>query len=259
MQGTWDSPTIPVTADVDVSGLGQGIHQLYVRALDAAGNWGQASLTDLMALPDLIFADSFETGDTSRWSATVQSGGNVRVVNAAAMGLDGGTWGMRVVLSGTARGFVVDRTPSAEGSYHARFYFHPNGTVTGNVAAGRPIFVGANPSGNGVFWVEYRRRRADLPMNVRGVALSGGTVLATGWYGISNAPHSIEIAWSSGPSATFDLYVDGALRRQLTGLNTSAYRIETVRLGPPAGSAYPAPGVEFFDAFVSRRFTVIGP
>jgi len=264
MQGTFGSPTAALTAQVDVSGLGLGIYTLYVRAMDGAGNWSPEVSVDLSVVPDdLIFADSFETGDTSRWGSTVQSGGNLTVVNAAAMGLDGGVWGMRVALSGTARGFVIDRSPTAEPSYHARFYFHPNGTLTGSgLLTGRPIFAGVDTGGANVFWVEYRRLGSggsNLPTRVRGVALSGGTTLTTDWYTITNAPHAIEIAWSSGPATTFELYVDGILRRQLTGLNTSGYAIETVRLGVPLGAAYPSPGVMFFDAFVSRRNTIIGP
>ena len=89
--------------------------------------------------------------------------------------------------------------------------------------------------------------------------MSAGTMENSNWFEITNSAHAIEIAWNAGPSSTFELYVDGVLVGQLTGLNTSGYTIETVRLGPSQGLISASAGTQYFDAFVSSRFSIIGP
>ena len=58
-------------------------------------------------------------------------------------------------------------------------------------------------------------------------------------------------------SANFN--IDAALAQTLSGQNTSAYLLKEVRLGPSAGLPSSASGSEYFDAFASTRWTVIGP
>ena len=168
----------------------------------------------------------------------------------------GSTLGMQATISGNTPSYVQDTTPANETSYHARFYFNPNGTLTGT--SQHDILVGRNAGGTVIFRVQYRRTAAGLYQIRAGAARSGGTTY-TSWYSVGNAAHSIEIAWQSASSASFSLYVDGALRQTLAGLNTSAYRLETVRLGPASGLSASMSGSEYYDAFVSTRNTYIGP
>ena len=168
----------------------------------------------------------------------------------------GSTLGMQAVISGNTPSYVQDDTPANETSYRARFYFNPNGTSTGGTQ--HDILVGRNAGGAVIFRVQYRRTGAGLYQIRAGTVRSGGTTY-TAWYSVDNAAHSVEIAWQSASSATFSLYVDGTLRQTLTGLNTSAYRLETVRLGPSSGLNASALGTEYYDEFVSTRNTYIGP
>jgi hypothetical protein len=85
-------------------------------------------------------------------------------------------------------------------------------------------------------------------------------VATTDWFVINNnAANAVEIAWEAGPAASFSLYVHGGLQQTLAGLDTSAYTIESILLGPSAGLINQAAGTQYYDAFVSRRYTVIGP
>ncbi|KPV49240.1 hypothetical protein SE17_33760, partial [Kouleothrix aurantiaca] len=93
---------------------------------------------------------------------------------------------------------------------------------------------------------------------VRAVVQRSGGTTSTSWYTITNAAHPVEIAWQSASSAAFSLYVDGALKQTLSSLNTSAYTLDSVRLGPSSISSKSS-GTEYFDAFVSTRTTLIGP
>jgi hypothetical protein len=162
--------------------------------------------------------------------------------------------GMQAQVNSTSGIYVADTTPNNETSYHARFYFHPNGAGTGS--GQHDIFVGRNNSGTTIFRVQYRLSGGSAQIRVQ-VARSGGSTNGS-WYTISNASHPIEIAWQSASSASFSLYIDGALKQALSGLNTSAYLLDAVRLGPSSISSSSS-GTEYFDAFVSTRGAYIGP
>jgi len=109
-----------------------------------------------------------------------------------------------------------------------------------------------------IFRVQYRRTSGGL-YQIRGAVLRSGGTTYTGWYTITNAAHAIEIVWQSASTASFGLYIDGSLKQTLSGLNTNAYRLDSVRLGPSAGLASGMSGTEYYDAFVSSRNSYIGP
>jgi hypothetical protein len=171
-------------------------------------------------------------------------------------------FGMQAALSGATGLYVQDDTPAAESSYHARFYFNPNGVLPNGASNSGfiTIFSGLNASNSTVFQVQFRRLIAGGgTYQIRlGISRAGGTTF-TSTYNISNAAHAIEIAWQSAASASASLYIDGALQQTLTGLNTSAFTLESVRLGPSAGLVAASTGTMYFDVFDSTRTTYIGP
>jgi subtilisin family serine protease len=201
---------------------------------------------------DLIFADGFESGSTAAWSSV--SGPGAVLVNSSAA-FAPGLYGMAARVSGGASGYGVDDSPTAETSYHARFYFHPNNVTIGS--ATEVVFNGLNARGQVVFQVQFHRTNAGA-YQVRGLVSSGRKASTTSWVTITNAYHPIEIAWQSASSASFSLYVDGALKQTLTGLNTSAYLVDTAWLGPSSGLSGIS-GTQYFDNFSSTRLTYIGP
>jgi hypothetical protein len=80
----------------------------------------------------------------------------------------------------------------------------------------------------------------------------------TAWVAITDAPTSIEIAWRAAKLGTATLLVNGS-PTTLSGIDTSAYAIGVVWLGPSAGLARGMSGRVVFDRFVSDRTTPIGP
>ena len=64
---------------------------------------------------------------------------------------------------------------------------------------------------------------------------------------------------ASGPSASASLYINGALAQTLTNLNTDAYKLNAVLLGPSSGLNAAWTGTLYFDDFSSTRTTYIGP
>lgn len=256
----FNSPTESLTANIDfiARGWAPGNHTVYVRAMDAAGNWSSTASTVVnVVLPNNIFADSFQSGTTSAWSSV--TGANISVNSGAS--LNGSpAFGMRAGLAGTALGYVTDLTPLADSSFHGRFYFNPNGALpnNNNSANGVTIFSGLNSANTAIFQVQFRRQNNGTYQVRLAVLRSGGTS-TTNWYAISNASHSIEIAWQSGSSTSASFYTDGVLRQTLTGLNTNANKLESVRLGPSVGTVAGASGAMYFDAYMSTRNTVVGP
>jgi hypothetical protein len=156
---------------------------------------------------------------------------------------------------GTAPGYVSDTSPTVEAYYHARFYFNPHGANPGSGQV--TIFSGLNASNATLFQVQLRKSGSNYQL--RGAVLNKGTTTYTNWFTISNnAAHAVEIAWSSATSSFFQFYTDGALKQTLSNLNTAAYSVETVRLGPSAGLTGTTSGSLYFDSFVSTRSLLLG-
>jgi hypothetical protein len=206
--------------------------------------------------PNNVFADGFESGNFAAWSAT---GGNAARISVTSGVAQAGTYKMQAQIASGTSGYVQDNTPTADTTYHARFYFNPNGYTTGN--GGNPtavtIFNGLNSANATIFQVQYRRSTGTGYQVRLSVIRAGGTT-NTNWYTINNnAWNAIEIDWSSAASATIRFYTGGTLRQTLTGLNTSANLLDTIRLGPQG--ATPNTGTVLLDSFASTRRTLIGP
>ncbi len=257
--GLFDEQTESAYANIPlatVNSLSEGLHTIYVHGQDSSGNWGAVSSATFTILPQLIFSDGFEAGDFSAWSASTG------IVSVSAAAARTGLFGMQASLAGAAFGYVTDDTPMLEPSYKARFYFNPNGALpVNNNTNGVTIFAGLDGVNATAFQAQFRRQnQGGGTYQVRLSVARAGGVSNSAWYTISNAWHSIEISWASNTAATVNLYVDGVLRQSLAGLNTNAYKIASVRLGPSAGAlGNSASGVMYFDDFVSRRTQYIGP
>lgn len=209
-------------------------------------------------MKDIIFMDGFETGDLSAWSSASTDGGRLNVSTNAAMD---GAWGMQGLINRTTPIYVSDLTPAAESSYHARFYFSPNGV---SIRSGKThnIFVGLSTSGTELFALQLQSSSGNY--QVRGVfRLNNGKTKTTNWYTISNASHPIELFWLAASSTkssdgSFSLWIDGILKETRSGISNGTYRLEEVRLGPQSLVSGIA-GTEYFDEFKSTRLDYIGP
>jgi hypothetical protein len=101
---------------------------------------------------DVIFSDGFESGDLNQWSSAVTDGGRLSVSPQAALV---GTQGMQALVNSTQPIYVLDTSPSAEATYHARFYFTPNSI---SVPKNKPhdVFIGRNSTGKAIFKLQLR-------------------------------------------------------------------------------------------------------
>jgi hypothetical protein len=214
---------------------------------------------------DLIFEDDFESGDLARWSLHADGGGDLSVTPAAAMAST--TRGMQATVNDTGSLFVEDISPSGEKRYRARFYLDPNGFDPGETAGHfrTRLFVLFDDA------VPGTRRAAAVVLKRQGGAYSlilrcrrdDNSQASSTPFPISAGPHWIEIDWQAATTASshdgaFSLGVDGPGGSALGAVQNAASTIGAVRLGTlnvKAGAA----GTVFFDEFVSKRKTAIGP
>ena len=213
--------------------------------------------------PDLIFADGFESGDTSRWSLTASDSGDLVVTGPAA--LDGTAFGLQGLVDDTAGIFVLDESPQNEGRYRARFYFDPNDFDPGEALLRfrtRILLVFEDAPARRLAGIVLRRIGGNYSLMGR-ARLDDNSQTNTPFFPIANGPHFVEIDWqrSSGPSADdgrFELFIDGASMSVLTGLDNSISSVDSVRLGALSVKAG-ASGTVYWDEFESRRLNGIGP
>ena len=205
------------------------------------------------AASDLIFADEFESGSLSAWTASSTNGGNLRVSPDAALS---GGFGMQATFTNTTTMLVRDESPSAEPRYRARFYFNPNSI---SMASGNNITLlqGLDASNQIVFSIQFNRSNTAYQLRARAYDSQLVTFTNTPYVNISNAKHYVEVDWSNDGHLTF--WIDGTQQGSLTGINNSTYTIEKVRLGAPTLSITSTSGTFYIDAFESRRQTYIGP
>lgn len=207
---------------------------------------------------DVIFADGFESGNLSAWSAAATDAGDLSVSPSAALV---GSQGLRAVINNTTAIYVTDDTPNAEARYRLRFYFDPNSITMSNGNA-HYIFYGYTGTSTDVLRVEFRRSSGIYQINAA-LRNDKSTWTSTSWFTISDAPHSLELDWRASTAAganngSLTFWIDGIQQANLTGVDNDTRRIDRVRLGAVSGLDSGTAGTYFFDAFESRRQTYIG-
>jgi len=208
---------------------------------------------------DPIFADGFESGSLSAWSASLTDGGNLSVSIAAALT---GANGLQALINDNNSIYVTDETPNAETRYRARFYFDPNSITMSNNNA-HYLFYGYSGTSTVVTRVEFRR--SSNAYQLRASLVNDSTTWTnTNWFTITDVQHFVELDWRA--SSTVDannggltFWIDGTQQSNLTGIDNDTRRIDRSRLGAVAGIDTGTRGIEYFDAFESRRTSYIGP
>jgi hypothetical protein len=210
-----------------------------------------------------IFRDGFESGDLSTWSASATNGGLLQAHSTAAMSST--TFGLLGMVESTAGLYVQDDSPDDEGRYRARFYFDTNGFDPGEAQNRRRIRLllafEEEPLGR-LIAIVLRRLDGFYSVTAR-VRLDDLSRYNTPFVAIADGPHVVEFDWkrASGPDAndgSFELWIDGTSVDATTTLDNSVSAVDFVRLGALSVKAG-ANGTLFWDEFVSRRSTYIGP
>lgn len=233
---------------------------LLYRALFA--NIAGTAATDAALLTvnsDLIFADDFNSCDDYAWS-----GGSY---NAAALsfGEAGGrnsSCGMAVSILNGGASYVMDPTPNAESQFHARFYFNSNVLKMANNDL-VTIYETYNTSGVATAVVQIRYSAKSFQLR-SGIMRDNQKWSYTNWSTITKAWHSVEFSWiasstSNVAAGSLTFYIDGVQKDALTAIDNDQQQIDQVALGIVRGMDNATLGTCYFDDYVSRQITYIGP
>ena len=208
-----------------------------------------ATFTPSATLPGsgLIFANGFESGDLSSWTASVTNNGNLSVSSSAALS---GSYGLRSTFTNTTGMYARDDSPNAETRYRARFSFHPNSITMAN---GDYVYLlqGFSTSKTNILMVQFYRNAAGYQLRVRAYDSILANWVNTPYVVISDAAHTVDVDWGNDGHLTF--WVDGVQQSSLTGINNSSYTMDSVRLGAPYISASGMSGSFYLDDFEARR------
>ncbi|MCB8984106.1 MAG: S8 family serine peptidase [Ardenticatenaceae bacterium] len=207
---------------------------------------------------DVIFNDSLETGDFSRWTAVVDRDGDLSVSDTAAMA---GTKGLSALIDDRRGMYLRDDSPQNETRYRVGFRFDPNGV---SMAGGNMhrLLAGVNGTVE-VFNLDIRFRSGAYQLRA-GLRTDVGTYAYTAWYALADAPHTIELDWQAASAAgandgSLSLWLDQVFKETKGGIDNDTHRIEEVRLGPQSGIDSGTAGTELFDDFVSQHSNPIWP
>ncbi len=208
---------------------------------------------------DVIFADGFESGSLSAWSAAVTDNGDLNVNSLAALV---GSQGLRAVINNTTSIYVTDDTPNAEARYRVRFYFDPNSIAMSNGNA-HYIFYGYTGTSTDVLRIEFRRSSGSYQI-AAALRNDKSSWSSSNWFTISDVTHVLELDWRAATAAganngNLTFWIDSVQMASLTGVDNDTRRIDRVRLGAISGLDSGTLGTYYFDAFESRRQTYIGP
>jgi YD repeat-containing protein len=207
---------------------------------------------------DALFADNFESGNFSAWSASATGGGDLSVSTQAALS---GTYGMKAVINDNNAVYVTDWKPFEKTHYRARFYFDPN-TITMSNGNAHYLLYALNRSDVVVARVEVARNSSVY--QVRAAVVNDSTTWSSiAWTTISDAPHKLEFDWkaATAPGANnggITFWVDGVQKGTFTNIDNDTRKVDYVQFGAVAGIDTGTRGTEYFDAFVSRRVSYIG-
>ncbi len=125
------------------------------------------------------------------------------------------------------------------------------------------IFYGYSGTSKIILRLQFRYYNAKYQIKA-GLLSDGSTWTSSSWLAITDAPHAIEFDWraATGVGANnggLTLWIDGAQRANLTGIDNDTLRFDQLRLGAVVGVDTGTRGTYYFDAFDSRRQSYIGP
>jgi hypothetical protein len=201
------------------------------------------------ALLGLSMNAQAQTCVVDNWSTPV----GLTNADAGTQGADNrryaGPCGLRT--PGGVAAYVTDETPSAEGSYIARFYAYLDDAGTD------PVIIYEATDGTDFrvrVWYNADDTGAASPGDVTlQVADNGADTNFLTFTGVGSGWHSIEFVWEAAASADIRFSVNGAADATFgTALDTSGFQIADASLGNVNGGAT---GTMDFDDFDSRRIS----
>jgi hypothetical protein len=160
----------------------------------------------------------------------------------------GGGFDAAIDPSLTYSAFVQDDSPTSEVTFNALFFLNLDGVVLGG-ADELDHLVAYDDGGN----PQLRLVILSGPELVLEVRDETGDFYPTAAVGLSSGWNKVVLSWEAAASATASLTVNDGPPVELTGLDTDARRIDSVRWGVVGGSLVGSSGTIHQDDFASWR------
>lgn len=199
-----------------------------------------------------LFADGFESGDTSAWSSETDTHGDLNITAPAALV---GSYGAAITIDDATPAYVTDTTPNNVTTYRCRFYIDPNSLTMAENNEFR-ICDAKTSGGTDAFlcklqWLYPGNFKVFVYFN----ADSGGTSYQSP--ALTDAPHYIEIEWKAATAAganngIIGFYVDGVQVNRATNVDNDTKNITTVNFGAISEIDAGTSGTFYLDAFYSN-------
>lgn len=246
-----------VSTAISTTGLATGTYSVTVSATDAAGNSSTQVLSFTIA--DSVFSDNFDAGNFNAWTSRSTTTASRLSITTAAHALSTARGLQAAFGSGSSANNYVEKVlGGTETRLNVRFYVNPHGQ---NFGSGAKIIFRALGDVNGVQTEAFRlaiQRVNATTYQVRAyVARQNGTSSTTRvTLPNPNGDNYVELAWASGASTQYQLIVNGGAPVTLSNLLTSAYTVNTLRLGVQTSGTS---GTNIYlDEFKVTRGTLIG-
>jgi hypothetical protein len=139
-----------------------------------------------------IFADGFESGDTSAWSSTIPGAAFKASLDVNASAATVGSFGLEVSIDNVNVAYVQDDSPAGETTYAALFRLHPNAVTLPpgdqlTLFTTRDLANSVNP-----FLIRLRFDSGNYQIQVEYVDDAG-----TPFTNILDAPNMIQVEWQA--------------------------------------------------------------
>ncbi|MEN8242314.1 MAG: hypothetical protein ABFS17_10365 [Chloroflexota bacterium] len=191
---------------------------------------GNVSGTGVPCVATLLLDSDFEEGDFSEWTRVNDGNGYLYVCPAAAIN---GAWGACVDRGTDKRKQLIDETPVYQTAFNARFNIDMNSL---SIAEGtRFRFMQVKMGADRPFFIVLKRQGGQYLIQLN-TLIDGLTKVKTGWYLLSNAPHTIEVDWQAasspgGNNGWAEIILDGSTLEYLSGLDNDTIFVDTFKIG----------------------------
>ncbi len=259
--------------DVDDIAVGSGWHHylFFFKASTGAGQdngWMRVFVDDVLAGSVTGIDNDLATWDEGLFGMTFSSstshGGSyymdtikidpVGAPFASKLAAKNGTYGLAVPTIDGATLMRVDFTgPNNETVFTAEswIYLHPDTIVmTDNDSLGIGRGMGSGPGGDPILLHIVRDAAAGYEYQLKTETDVGEE--ATAFYAVTSGWHHIRIVWGASTGAGNDdgyayLYIDGALKEALTGLDNDQHDVDIMRFGAIFSLQPTTYGIIYFD------------
>ncbi len=235
MTGTFTSPTVSVTASVNVSGLSNATHTIYVHGKDALGNWGLTSSASLSVTPPPAVPPAVTTG------SAINITGTSATLQGTLTSLGSATYANVSIQWGTSTSNYTSETLQSTMGTTGAFQANISGLTAGKTYYFRAKAVGSTTAyGSELSFTATAPAGAPAVTTQSAISVtSTAATLSASLSSLGNASYvNVYFQWSTtsgtytGQTTPTTMGTTGVVQANITGLTTkTTYYFRAVAVG----------------------------